>query len=1361
MGTPAVAGSATPQPLDGDFRVDGGSPPLHRRPSIASLADGGFVVVWIAESLNFQSREVRGRRYDADGQPRGPDVRLDDGEPVSAEGGTQPAVSFFTRPAVVGLNDGGFLVTWDIADDGDWSGVVARRFGADGTAEGASFPVNSHVPGYQFAPAAAALAGGGVLIGWVSANQDGSGHGVYGQRYDAVGTPLGEETLLSTTTAGDQNGISLAALADGGMLATWLSGPLFTNEREVRGQRYDAAGLRRGGEFRIDSDSLGHSGPTQDSRPAAAGLRGGGFVVVWVDQNRVSPVGRLYDGTGVPVGEEFPVPDGGRGQDQSGPPAVVGLADGGFLVAWESLGDDLAQRFDATATAVGETFLLDRSSSPDATFTDTPPGLAAGAAGGFTGTWGSWLEIHGQRFATYGPFAFSLPEGAAAGTMVGEAAHAVLGSATYGISGGNADGDGDGTPPFALDPLTGLLRVADGDELDFETEPEWFLEIRASAAGGLTDTGTVTVRLSDADEPGNEWPRLAAQAFTVAERSPAGTKVGVLVVTDVDAGDSHHFALTAGNPDRDGDGVPAFHLEAGTGVLSVADGDDLDFETTPEIPLSVTVTDAGGLSDEAIVTVQLLDGYEIAGTEGDDFLYGAQGPDRLDGRGGDDRLSGRLGDDTLLGGSGVDRVEEWPAGDARLDDGHLSGVGEDALEGIERARLAAPLVIHGNVDPGRHLDASGFGRGAVQLVGGDGDDTLLAPAEAGSAHAGRRGVDGDARLSHNVLSGGDGNDTLTGGAGFDALEEEFNGDVVLGAGLLTGRGTDRFSSIEFAHLIGGYDDQRLDASGFDGQSTQLEGGYGNDTLIGGAAIDVLKFAQDVPTIRLSDAELVVELETVHWGRRWIDTLVEIDAAKLIGGDAPTTIDASAFTGRQVLYEGGDGDDVLIGRELGSDRVRARFAGSEWSGAPITFRLTDSELSGQGTDRLQEIEEAELLGGPGDDSFNVSAFSGHLTILEGGPGDDLYRGRVGGIDRVRARGNVDFVLTDGRLTGEGSDLLVDIDEVELIGDGDANRLDASAFSRGPVLLYGECGDDRLLGGAGDDLLSGGPGNDSLDGGAGLDRIEGRGDTDFLLGAATLSGLGLDAFAGIEEAVLGGGPGANVLDASGFGGRLVIFEGQQGDDTLIGRSEGLDRVRAEGDADFLLSDDRLTGLGNDTLIGIDEAELIGFSGSNEFDARSFHRGPVLLDGGSGDDTLYGSAAADTLLGGAGADRLSGQAGADLFVLTVLAESRLARPDRLLDYAGAGATPDRIDAPDGIAAVLLTASVGEAAGDGEAALQALLTPAVLGAGAAAAFTIAGRGGTFLALGDPTPGFQAGGDGLLELPDLLLSPASPIVVI
>jgi hypothetical protein len=65
---------------------------------------------------------------------------------------------------------------------------------------GAEARVNTTLVGDQRDPSLAKLADGGWVVTWQSANQDGSGLGVYQQRYNPDGSAHGSETKVNTWT---------------------------------------------------------------------------------------------------------------------------------------------------------------------------------------------------------------------------------------------------------------------------------------------------------------------------------------------------------------------------------------------------------------------------------------------------------------------------------------------------------------------------------------------------------------------------------------------------------------------------------------------------------------------------------------------------------------------------------------------------------------------------------------------------------------------------------------------------------------------------------------------------------------------------------------------------------------------------------------------------------------------------------------------------------------------------------------------------------------------------------------------------------------------------------------------------------
>lgn len=139
-------------------------------PSVAADAAGGFVVVWASAGQDGSAEGVFGQRFDAAGAPQGGEFRVN-----VATLGVQ------REPAVAADADGGFLVTWQGQDGGNY-GVFGRYLSETGTPASGEFRVNTSTSNYQMRPAVAAAGAGEFLVVWESAFQDGSGVGVYGQR---------------------------------------------------------------------------------------------------------------------------------------------------------------------------------------------------------------------------------------------------------------------------------------------------------------------------------------------------------------------------------------------------------------------------------------------------------------------------------------------------------------------------------------------------------------------------------------------------------------------------------------------------------------------------------------------------------------------------------------------------------------------------------------------------------------------------------------------------------------------------------------------------------------------------------------------------------------------------------------------------------------------------------------------------------------------------------------------------------------------------------------------------------------------------------------------------------------------------
>ncbi|MEM9352032.1 MAG: cadherin domain-containing protein, partial [Planctomycetota bacterium] len=121
---------------------------------------------------------------------------------------------------------------------------------------------------------------------------------------------------------------------------------------------------------------------------------------------------------------------------------------------------------------------------------------------------------------------------------------------------------------------TGAITITDGATVHNEAIP--------GDAEIIYDGSTLTVN-HDNDAPTD----LDFDGTTVAENAPAGTVVGTASATDPDSGETFTFELT---DDADGQ----FEIDPATGVVTVADGADLNHEGAGSHTLSVKVTDIVG-----------------------------------------------------------------------------------------------------------------------------------------------------------------------------------------------------------------------------------------------------------------------------------------------------------------------------------------------------------------------------------------------------------------------------------------------------------------------------------------------------------------------------------------------------------------------------------------------------------------------------------------------------------------------------------------------------------------------------------------------------------------------------------------------
>ena len=309
-------------------------------------------------------------------------------------------------PSATADASGNFVVVWDSdAQDGSDHGIFGQRYSNGGVALGPEFRVNSYTTGEQFYPRIAADASGNFVVVWPSSNQEGGVQNVYAQRFAASGSALGAEFRVNTNMGPSQAvRPNVATDSSGNFVVVWKeSGLGFIS---IVGQRYASSGNALGPAFPVStSPFLSHGLPAVAMDPV------GNFVVVWstiaAGPNPTRILGRRFASTGAPLGSEFRV-------NTSTPPAYLGSPDvavdasGNFVVVWNAayfstIGDVYGQRYASNGMPVGPEFQIATSA-----YIQLSPELTGDAAGNFVVVWtsvgqdGSGYGAFGQRHASDG-----------------------------------------------------------------------------------------------------------------------------------------------------------------------------------------------------------------------------------------------------------------------------------------------------------------------------------------------------------------------------------------------------------------------------------------------------------------------------------------------------------------------------------------------------------------------------------------------------------------------------------------------------------------------------------------------------------------------------------------------------------------------------------------------------------------------------------------------------------------------------------------------------------------------------------------------------------------------------------------------
>jgi Ca2+-binding RTX toxin-like protein len=533
---------------------------------------------------------------------------------------------------------------------------------------------------------------------------------------------------------------------------------------------------------------------------------------------------------------------------------------------------------------------------------------------------------------------------------------------TYSLAGVDA-------PRFTINASTGALAfaVAPDFERPVDAGADNIYNITVQASDGTSTTAqAATVTVTNVNEAA---PVITSPAtFTVAENS---TAVGTVTATDAD-----NQTLTYSLAGVD---APRFTINATTGALAFAAPPDFEapVDAGADNVYNITVQASDGTFNTtqavAVTVTNVVNESTITGTAGNDTLTGTVGNDLFDiSAGGNDTVTASSGNDTILAGAAFNAADRIDGGtevnDTNetdtliLDGNYAAGVVFTAttLVNVEEIRLTAGNSYNLTTSDGTVVAATISIDGSALAAANTLTVNASAETEAGAGY---------------TMTGGAGNDVLTGGAGPDYFDISFGGNDIISGG--AGRDT----------IYAGNDltaaDQINGGAGTD--SVYLNGNYSGGLTLGATTLTniegIVVQAGNNYSLTLNNAMLTgTQTATVD--------------GYALGSGNTLVANASAETDSGTVYtlSGGAGNDTLTGG-AGNDQLNGN-AGN------------DILVGGPGNDTL--------TGGLGNDVFDFNVLADRGTT--GDTITDFSRSGANGVDVLNLH---DLLLTFAGFNGSNA------------------------------------------------------------------------------------------------------------------------------------------------------------------------------------------------------------------------------------------------------------------------------------------------------------------------------------------------------
>ena len=444
----------------GEYPLVGDTDGHQQNPSISLTPEGGLVAWQNATATSGGERIVI--------QSLGPDYRGIGAPKVVSQNITGQND---LNPSIALLSGDRFAVVWESGPRSS-ADIFIRILDGQGQFLTEIQTVNSYQAGIQSDAAVAALPGGEILVVWASDGQDGSGEGIYGQRFNEAGAKAGGEFRVSQTTSQNQSRPAVTAVGANQFVVAWVG-------ESVAGRNSSGApNLRRnvlarfigvtdpaGNEFQLNE------GDVVATQVSLTALPAGGFVSAWTQRDEVSSrnitevFARQYASNGLPDGESQRMNTFLPGAQDS---PVLAAVNAGVMMAWSSFGQDaggLGVR--GRLLSGGTEFGVNAQENLD----QATPALASDGGQQLLAVWANTIR----------------------------ADHSILSAQRYVLH------DGSSLPTTAADLSAGAVEVVGGEPVQRQTNPSVVAERERAAAlkaqQAQNIVGTATMQVVSAPHP--------------------------------------------------------------------------------------------------------------------------------------------------------------------------------------------------------------------------------------------------------------------------------------------------------------------------------------------------------------------------------------------------------------------------------------------------------------------------------------------------------------------------------------------------------------------------------------------------------------------------------------------------------------------------------------------------------------------------------------------------------------------------------------------------------------------------------------------------------------------------------------------